>query len=591
MRGIPIFVVGALLVASCGVPEEGSLGLQNQTAEGHCQRFIDETEPLPGLSEYAVYVDALATAALPLIEFVWDLEPELSQDTMMSLEDIGFGEPDLDDLAAFDEVGALFASDEGTICEELSRNLGFMPPPPGPGWDTPPEVVVESVYPEGSVDYACDVFVQTMNAWLGARTSGQEVGVAIADLADEMIGRLEANGISDGLADLRTYSDKYRNLPIAQAGEEAEQYLSAASQQLASHSEVCGHLSTWGFDGATTADLSYHIDRWGNYGFNTYHYRLVVGDEDIARGQESYVVVVEDGKLSEVFNIRTAQPDPGPDWLPLAISDLFEFIEGNPDVTSASFHPVLGHPRSLDVGPLGVSIFELVEGADFDKSVLGSTADLSLVVEAIDEFLPGKACGHVRVGPGLPILEPTPLDDDAQQAVDVLAANAEGERFVDDYEFGIASRTEDRLILLGISDSGTYSDAAFVRIDGLWDPTGWGTCHWTDDGYSEVPWDFDPEATLDLAGSEIELLVHDDCGTTTDHGHEMFVVAEFSDEEVSLVVWQSKNPPPPPPGSEEAFRELSCPLGVVVQLTVLLEEPVGERSIVGSTPPEDWSDY
>ncbi len=581
----------ALVVAACGVAPDsaGDLRVEDPASERMCQAFIDETEQLREQDDYYGYVEVLRAASLPLVEYVWGLEIELSQETMMSLEDVGYGEPDIDDLDAFDEVGALFASDEGTICEELSRNLGFMPAPPGPGWDTPPALNIVSVYEDGSIDKACDVFVQTMHGWLDIRTSGAEIGVAIADLTDELIATLEASGVAEGTDDLRVYSDKYRSLQIVQAAEEAEQHLVAASRKLAAHSEVCGHLSTWGSSPGSPNDISYHEGRWSNYGYETYHYQLAVSDTSQVRSHESYIVVVTESSTTDVYAIRTAEQTEDLDTDPLTMFDMFQFIEESGLVTDVSFHPVLGHPRHVRTQSRSFFISDLEEGSEFDRSILGSTAELRIAVRAIDEFEPGKACGHARIDAGVPIPTSGPLDDDARQAIDALRDNPEGSNFVENYEYWVFEKTSDYLVLLGISDSGEYSDAAFERKDGKWSPTGWGGCHWSDDGYEKTDWALNPDSEVDPEGDTLELVVNDRCGSTTEYGHEMLAVAEFATDEVEITVWQARNPPPPPPGSPEVFRELSCSLGTIVQLTVLLSEPIGDRALIGASEPIDWS--
>lgn len=594
MRGIPLFVIVCLIVGGCGIPGDAGeerVRIEDAGSDQACQDFIDATESLADQPDYRSYVEVLQAAAAPFFDYLFSFEVEMSQEAMLGAENLGFGEPTPEDLVALEEAGALFASDQGTICEKLSANIGFMPPPPGLGWVTPPPVQVESVYPIGSIDHACDVFIQTIDGWSELRSRSEEIGVAIAELTDQVIDTLRANGVEDGLDELAIYSDKYRNVSIVQANEEGEQHLATASRQLAQHSDVCGHLSVWSNDENGGFDLQYNITRWVDYGFDTYTYHLSASDEAGPRDRETYLVVVVDGTVSEVYNIRTAESTSGPADTPLTVLDMFAFIDVN-KVQSASFDPVNGHPQHvrLSEGQTLFSVWDLSQGSDFDRSILGSTADVRVVVEAIDEFVPGKACGNARVPPGLEIPGVQPLDDDAQQALDDLASNDEGGLFTDNYEYGIFERTDEYLVLLGESDTGDFSDAAFVWEDGQWKLHSWGQCHWSDDGYHLASWDLDPESDLDMTGSTLELILDDSCGTTTRFGNKILVVVEGDDAKIAVIVWQAANPPPPPPGSPDVFYEASCSIGIVVQLGVILNSPVGDREIVGSTPRQDWTE-
>lgn len=56
------------------------------------------------------------------------------------------------------------------------------------------------------------------------------------------------------------------------------------------------------------------------------------------------------------------------------------------------------------------------------------------------------------------------------------------------------------------------------------------------------------------------------------------------------MVWRADHPPPPPEGPE--FFEGDCPADEIVQLTVILDEPLGDRELVGATDTADWpSDF
>jgi hypothetical protein len=293
-------------------------------------------------------------------------------------------------------------------------------------------------------------------------------------------------------------------------------------------------------------------------------------------------VVVADGVLEAVYDLRTSEEIDPPTGVPLTVDQMFDAV-ANADPELTWFHPVLGYPGSVG----HVSFSEVSEGTDFDRSLLGSTADATAAVEAVAEFTPGQAFGAAHVRGGEPIPPVQPLDEDAEQALDALAVvEEEGGYFTSTFEYGISERTDGTLVLLGEDGSGGFSDASFVREDGQWKPVGWGTCYWDDDGYGISPWVLDPEKSFEPDSRGVHLVVGDECGSHTRYGNEYLVVARTTDTEVEIEVWEADFPPPPPKGAE--FFEPSCSLGEVVQLTVVLDEPIGERRLTGATDPADW---
>lgn len=203
-------------------------------------------------------------------------------------------------------------------------------------------------------------------------------------------------------------------------------------------------------------------------------------------------------------------------------------------------------------------------------------------VEAVASFSPGLACGSALAPPGSPIPTVRPLDTDAQQALEALRTEGlEGEQFVADYEYGIYSRSDDELVLLGTSLTGSLSDARFHRIDDQWDVIGWGTCSWRSDGYDQVKWQLDPEYQIDPESRTIQIVAVDNCGTVLDQGYEVVVLADFATDSVTIQVWESLYPPEP------GFSDLACPLERTVPLTVHLSEPIGARTILGAHPSLD----
>lgn len=414
-------------------------------------------------------------------------------------------------------------------------------------------------------------------------STGAEIGRHVADLADQLIERLESQGMTAGIADLAAYSDTYRTAPIVQGHEVAEAFLAAASQALATDSVVCGHFSTWNHgDIEPTTDLEYHRFRWSELGFDDYTMQIGISDAGNSRGRQELVVVVSDGNAIEVYDIRTGQLVEQPQGIPITIDEMFHTLETE-GVTDTFFHPVLGYPDKIGA----MHVVALDEGTEFDRSILGSTDDAVAIVETIESFTPGLACGSARVAGGVAIPETQPLDADARQALAALTAvEEEGAPFSSTYDYGIFERTTDSLVFLGDDGHGNHSSATFERESDNWKPVSWGTCHWIDDGFGLSPWTLDPETPFDPASGEIHLITVDQCGSHTAHGNEYLVAENAAADSVELVVWRADHPPPAPDGSENF--DLSCPIGTVVKLTVVLENPFGDRELTGATDPADW---
>ena len=74
-----------------------------------------------------------------------------------------------------------------------------------------------------------------------------------------------------------------------------------------------------------------------------------------------------------------------------------------------------------------------------------------------------------------------PLDTEAQSALDELVKGLpplEAAGFERDYQWSIASRTDEQLVLFGQFETPEpmARHVEFVREDGEWTPTTWGTC-------------------------------------------------------------------------------------------------------------------
>lgn len=578
MRGIKAAVAFAVLLAACGQPSTESAGQVPEPGTSICQHFIDATAELDELTDYDAYVEGFNEAALPLYQQLVGGGYDVPEQVFLSWETLAYGSPSRGDFEAVHHFGGLLVPEFGPACEELGRNLGAMPLSPEATPSEAPLVEIRPLYEEGTLDYACDVFIQTLFAWSDERSSGAEIGPYIAGLTDRLIADVESHGIEDGLDDLRAYSEKYRTVPIVRAHEEAEQRLRRASEGLAEHSVVCGHLSFIGHDpGGSPGDMDYHRHRWVVLGYDDYTLRLTIAKPGDVRGGEELIVVVRNGELEEVYDIRTGEQVEPPAGVSLTVSEMFDDVASGGS-SNVWFHPVLGYPN--------IGTRDLSEGTDFDRSVLGSTADAEATVGVVDEFVPGQRCGPARVPGGEPIPPTEPLDDDASQALDALRVAEEDGRFSSSYDYGIFEQTSSRLVLLGQDGAASFAFAEFVRGEGRWEVTSWGTCHWGEDGYGLAPWFLDLEVPYDSNSNEVHVIVADECGAHTRFGNEYTVVATTTSETVQFDIWRADDPPPPPEGPESMNAD--CPLGNVVKLTVLLDESIGGREVVGATDPEHW---
>ncbi len=572
-------VLLALVVAACGAPEDGSRTSSpvEPSSTSICQAFIDATEDLHPEMDTEAFAAVVNPVSVPIFEYLLDEGLELPNEVILGWENLAYGQPNNNDLEAVHYTGGELARHIGVECEELGRNIGEAPV--SVVAEPAPEVSVTPIYPVGTVDYFCDVFIQTMAGWSEARSSGGQIGLDIAQLSRGLAADLEGLGITAGVADLRGYASLYETRPIIEAHESAEHHLWDASDALSEHSVVCAHLSPHLHDHPD--DLAYHQFRWEALGYDDYVMRLRLVDNLDARRESDFLVVVERGQPNAVFDIRTGEEVEPPLLLPLTIDEMFSRVH-----PSDHFDPVFGYPTGA--GPVG--LLALTEGTEFDSAILGSAADPKVTVVAVPEFVPGKRCGPATIAGGQEIPETfQPLDDDALAALEILAANAEGSRFVESYEYGMFARTDDTLTLLGDDGAGNLAYAYFEMRDGEWAPHNFGTCHWEDDGYRMASWTPDPEAQVEGASDTVHILAADECQSHARFGNEYLVVAHHTSESVELTVWRAINPPPPPEGPE--IWTSDCPYGGPVQITVILDQPIGDRELIGDTPPSEWPDF
>ncbi|MEN8114654.1 MAG: hypothetical protein ABFS21_09725 [Actinomycetota bacterium] len=206
---------------------------------------------------------------------------------------------------------------------------------------------------------------------------------------------------------------------------------------------------------------------------------------------------------------------------------------------------------------------------------------ITLDVIAVGEFDPGMACGRAHMASMHDVPSTEPFDDDAQQAFEALReAEEAGKWFTSTFQYGIFSRTDDELVLLGSAADGSLSSAAFRRVDGAWDPSGWGTCEWRPAGWKRIAWQVHPDYTIDPDSDSIDLLAADWCGVVTNKNHEIVVAAVYGEGSLSFELWEGHAHPPGPDG-ELVAETLECAIGLQLHLSVALPEPIGDRAIQG----------
>ncbi len=234
----------ALLAAACGgSPTEPSPGAEAWDA--YCLVFRDTTEPLSGYGlDYPTYQQRVADALLPLLGKVLGEDPVPIEDQALgeALERLGAGDGTPDDLWAVDALGDALVAGGAAGCASLGQNLTAMPAPPPHGWDVPPETHIDSAFPAGSAEAACDVFILTVNSWMDDIANGAELGPSLAEEADNLRVTLQALGIEAGLDQLRLVGEKWATLSWGQAGEEGYHLLQESARLLAGAASRCGDL-------------------------------------------------------------------------------------------------------------------------------------------------------------------------------------------------------------------------------------------------------------------------------------------------------------------------------------------------------------
>ena len=114
--------------------------------------------------------------------------------------------------------------------------------PPTASWDAPPETHIDSTYPTGSAEAACDTFILTVISWLDEIAVGAELGPSLAQEAHTLRTALQALGIEAGSEQLRLVADRWGAVGWGAAAEEAYAPLQQAGALLAPAAPRCGDL-------------------------------------------------------------------------------------------------------------------------------------------------------------------------------------------------------------------------------------------------------------------------------------------------------------------------------------------------------------
>jgi len=239
--------VAALLTAACS--DAGQAPTTRDSVvfawEAHCLVFLDETAALPiSRPDRVRFGEVLAGALRPLMQRVYGENPLPIEDPALSeaLERLQTGAASPDDLWAIDELGDMLVAAGAATCADLGRNLTAMPAPPAFAWDIPPETHIDSTFPAGTADEACDIFILTVNSWLDEIALGAEFGPSLAAATDALIADLEALGYGFGLGLLRRASEGWATLPWAAAAEAVRAPLEGAASALAAAAPRCEEL-------------------------------------------------------------------------------------------------------------------------------------------------------------------------------------------------------------------------------------------------------------------------------------------------------------------------------------------------------------
>jgi hypothetical protein len=187
-------------------------------------------------------------------------------------------------------------------------------------------------------------------------------------------------------------------------------------------------------------------------------------------------------------------------------------------------------------------------------------------------------CGAAEIPVGAsPVLPDQPLDAEALEALDSMrvAVGAEG-GIIDAYDWAVADRTEETLILFGTSvnpvppGAPPYADILFRMEGGEWVPAGWGQCNIivAAPDFGNASWVLDLEP--DPGSTELFVQANErDCASGQPPvGREVLPVVIAGDDRVTITVLV-----------EPVQGGANCPSNPWFPLVIDLGEPLGDRTL------------
>ena len=227
---------------------------------------------------------------------------------------------------------------------------------------------------------------------------------------------------------------------------------------------------------------------------------------------------------------------------------------------------------------------EVLEGSldDLDAALAAGAGDIA------DEVEVTMTCGAVAFSSVPADLAEFPtVDDEAQAALDAAAAGpigVEAAGFVEGYQWFIASRTIDRMVLFGraspVADSAELADFVFERADDEWVPAGFGGCQLSVSavGLGPATMILDPDRRPDPAATELPVLIMERaCASGAPPvDREIVPVVTETDSTVEVTVLVA-----PVKGAA------NCPGNPWHPISITLGAPLGDRAVfdASSQPP------
>lgn len=197
------------------------------------------------------------------------------------------------------------------------------------------------------------------------------------------------------------------------------------------------------------------------------------------------------------------------------------------------------------------------------------------------------SCGPVTFKSVPPALDEfPPLDADAQSALDELVngpTGLEAAGFDQNYQWSIASRTNEKLVLFGqgeTSEAGSVN-AQFVREDGEWTTRGWGGCQVEiqSDGFGPARLATESDQSFPADSTELSFVINEsDCASgQAPTNRDVVPFVTETEDAVSIVVLV-----------ERVEGDADCPGNPWHPITITLESPLGTRQLLDAHtfPPQ-----